>query len=227
MFSAPSTFPTKTDATRFLAVGEADMARGLYIDPRAGRATFAEWSDRWLAGPGKREASTARDRQALASFRPRLGSVLLTGLTPGLIQEAVDLRSKVAAPATVARDFSALWAVLNAAVNADLILDHPLGTSRCLESCIRSDRAMTRRGPEAPPRRGGRLRGGWWPILIRRLRLRPPFRRRAHSARPRRIRHRCRRRRIPSGASRRRWPKAGSRGRRRRSGSGSPGGSGT
>jgi hypothetical protein len=121
MFSAPATFPTKTDATRFLAVVEADIARGLYIDPRAGRVILAEWSDRWLARPGKREASTARDRQALASFRPLLGSVLLIGLTPGLIQEAVDRRSKVAAPATVARDFSVLRAVLNAAVNADVI----------------------------------------------------------------------------------------------------------
>jgi integrase len=37
----------------------------------------------------------------------------------------VDLRSKVAAPATVARDFSALRAVLNAAVNADLIARSP------------------------------------------------------------------------------------------------------
>ncbi|MFZ2059285.1 MAG: tyrosine-type recombinase/integrase [Acidimicrobiales bacterium] len=125
MFSAPSTLPTKADATRFLAVVEADIARGLYIDPRAGRVTFAEWSDRWLARPGQRAASTARDRQALASFHPHLGSVLLIGLTPGLVQEAVDLRSKVAAPATVARDFSALRAVLNAAVNADLIARSP------------------------------------------------------------------------------------------------------
>lgn len=134
MFSAPSTFPTKTDATRFLAVVEADIARGLYIDPRAGRVTFAEWSDRWLARPGKRDASTARDRQALASFRSQLGSVLLIGLTPGLVQEAVDLRSKVAAPATVARDFSALRAVLNAAVNADLIARSPRSEHRVASS---------------------------------------------------------------------------------------------
>ena len=126
MFSAPSTFPTKTDATRFLEVVEADIARGLYIDPGAGRVTFAAWSDRWLARPGKREASTARDRQALASFRPHLGSVLLIGLTPGLIQEAADLRSKVATPAAVARDFSALRAVLTAAVNADLTARSPV-----------------------------------------------------------------------------------------------------
>ena len=53
MFSAPSSFPTKSDATRFLAVVEADIARGVYIDPRAGRVTFTEWSDRWWrSGPG-------------------------------------------------------------------------------------------------------------------------------------------------------------------------------
>ena len=118
-------FPPRPTRTRFLAVVEADIARGLYIDPTAGRVTFAEWSDRWLARPGKREASTARDRQALASFRAHLGSVLLVGLTPGLIQEVVELRSTVAAPATVARDFSAPRASLNAAVNADLIARSP------------------------------------------------------------------------------------------------------
>lgn len=37
----------------------------------------------------------------------------------------MDLRSKVVAPATVAQDLSALWAVLNAAVNADLIARSP------------------------------------------------------------------------------------------------------
>ncbi len=60
MFSAPSTSATKTEATRILAVVEAETARGLYIDRRAGRVTFAEWSDRWSGRSGKREASTAK-----------------------------------------------------------------------------------------------------------------------------------------------------------------------
>ncbi len=71
MFSAPSTFPTKTDATRFLAWWKRTLHEVCTSIP-AGRATFDEWSDRWLARPGKREASTARDRQAPASFRPHL-----------------------------------------------------------------------------------------------------------------------------------------------------------
>jgi integrase len=104
---------------------EADMARGLYIDPRAGRVTLAEWSESWLTRPGKRAASTARDRQGIAAFLPVIGSVYLSGLTPGLIQGTIDARSKVAAPATVARDFSALRAALNAAVDAELIQRSP------------------------------------------------------------------------------------------------------
>ena len=123
--AAPSTFPTKTDATRFLAVVEADMARGLYIDPRAGRVTLLEWSETWLERPGKRVASMARDRQGIAAFTPLIGSVYLSGLTPGLIQGAVDARSKVTASATVARDFSALRAALNAAVDAELLPRSP------------------------------------------------------------------------------------------------------
>jgi integrase len=125
IIAAPSTFATKTDATRFLAVVEADMARGLYIDPRAGRVTLTEWSETWLTRPGKRAASTTRDRQGIAAFLSVIGSVYLSGLTPGLIQGTVDARSKVAAPATVARDFSALRAALNAAVDAELIPRSP------------------------------------------------------------------------------------------------------
>ncbi len=69
MFSALSTSPTKTDAIRVLAVVEADTARGLCIDPRAGRVTFAGWSDRWLARSGNRGASTARESLTRCSDR--------------------------------------------------------------------------------------------------------------------------------------------------------------
>ncbi len=76
------------------------MARGLYVDPPAGRVALIEWSETWLARPGKRVASMARDRQGIAAFTPLIGSVYLSGLTPGLIQGAIDARSKVTAPAT-------------------------------------------------------------------------------------------------------------------------------
>ena len=126
MVPAPITYKAKADASLFLASVEADMARGTFIDPRGGRITFAEWCDQWLERPDKRLNSVVRDRQALAVFLPDLGARPLAAITPMHVQAAVDARSRVAGPATVARDFSALRAVFNAAVHGDL-----LGRSPC------------------------------------------------------------------------------------------------
>lgn len=70
---APRTFLTKGDATRCLVMVEADMARGRHVGPSAGRVTLRQWADQWLARPGKRANSVARDRQALAVFTSDLG----------------------------------------------------------------------------------------------------------------------------------------------------------
>ena len=118
---ADRTFSTKSDATRFLASVQTDMARGRFLDPKEGKITLAQWSDEWLALPGKRSASVARDRQDLAAFLTHLGSLPLAAITPAQVQAAVNARCKVVAPATVRRDFGALRAVLNAAVDADRI----------------------------------------------------------------------------------------------------------
>jgi integrase len=119
--AAPRTFSTKADASLYLSTVEADLARGQYMDPRSGRITFSQWVDQWLARPGKRATSVARDRQALETFMYDLGPRPLSSIAPMHIQAVMDARSKVAAPATVARDFSALRAVFNAAVDGDLI----------------------------------------------------------------------------------------------------------
>jgi integrase len=122
---ADRTFPTKADAARFLASVQTDMARGQFLDPREGKITLAKWSDDWLALPGKRPASIARDRQGLDVFLADLGALPLSAITPKHVQAAVNARAQVASPATLARDFSALRAVLNAAVDADRIARSP------------------------------------------------------------------------------------------------------
>jgi integrase len=119
--TAPDTFATKGEAGRFLATVETDMARGQYLDPRAGRLTLSTWVEEWLGRAGKKPASVARDRQALYVFMPALGALPLAAITPSHVQTAVDARAKLAAPSTVVRDFAPLRAVLTAAVDADLI----------------------------------------------------------------------------------------------------------
>jgi integrase len=119
--AAPHTFATKGDADRWLVNVEAEMARGQRFDPSAGRVTLGEWTERWLARPGKRANSVVRDRQALDVFMPSLGTRALSSITAVDVQLAIDARGQAVAPATLARDVSALRAVLNAAVDADLI----------------------------------------------------------------------------------------------------------
>ena len=119
--TAPTSFTTKADANAFLATVHADLARGQYLDPRAGRLTVADWAERWLDRAGKRPATVARDRQGIAVFLPALGALTLGSLSPADIQTAVDRRAQQASPATVTRDFAALRAMLNSAVDADLI----------------------------------------------------------------------------------------------------------
>jgi len=46
---ADSTFANQTDARRWLATIEADMFRGVWIDPDAGEIPFGEYADRWMA----------------------------------------------------------------------------------------------------------------------------------------------------------------------------------
>jgi integrase len=137
--TAPGTFSSKADASACLAITQADLVRGQYVDPNRGRVTVEEWSRSWLGRAGKRAATVARDSQGIDVFLPRLGTTALGGLTPRLIQEAVDERSARAKPATVARDFAALRAMLNAAVDADLIARSP-ARRIALPRITRSDR---------------------------------------------------------------------------------------
>src|ERR1039457_533612 len=92
--AAPQTFSTKGDASRYLATIEADLARGQYIDPRSGMMMLSEWAEQWLARPGKRRNSVARDRQALDVFLHDLGPRPLASITPMHVQGAVDARAK-------------------------------------------------------------------------------------------------------------------------------------
>ena len=50
MVSAPYTFKTKGDAARWLASVEADKARGIWLDPSAGRIALSEYATAWLLG---------------------------------------------------------------------------------------------------------------------------------------------------------------------------------
>ena len=123
--AAPRTFPTKGDASKFLAAVQTDLDRRSFLNPEGSRITVSEWVDEWLGRPGKRPSSLYRDRQAFRVFLPVFGSMFLVDVSAHAVQAAVDARARVVAPGTVRRDFASLKAVFNAAVDLDLIERSP------------------------------------------------------------------------------------------------------
>lgn len=53
-------FSRRADAERFLIELQAEMQRGRYIDPSAGKLLFSFYAERWLSGLGHLKATTAQ-----------------------------------------------------------------------------------------------------------------------------------------------------------------------
>jgi integrase len=121
------TFRTRREADAFEARELADRSRGAWIDPRQSATTFAEWANQWRSSAaGRRPKTLSRADDAIRlHLVPALGSRPLGSLTPLDIQELVDDLARRFAPATTRTYFAVLRAILNAAVNADLIARSP------------------------------------------------------------------------------------------------------
>ena len=78
---APTTFGTKGDARAFLSAVEADIRRGVWIDPWAGRFLVWELAEEWIASnPNKRESTSAREELTLRlHMLPTIGEIVSSG----------------------------------------------------------------------------------------------------------------------------------------------------
>ncbi len=78
----------KRDAEAFLVTVESDKLRGSYVDPAAGRITFAEYAETWLRthsfDESSRETTEYKVRKHLVPF---FGAKQLIAIKPGLIRE--------------------------------------------------------------------------------------------------------------------------------------------
>lgn len=122
------TFERKVDAERWLAQVQADKARGQWVDPAAGRITFASWFAEWLATttglrPNTRQLYEYLGRRYLV---PAFNSAELARIT------AIDVRRWLAgmrgtklSPNTVAKAYRLLSRVMRTAVDEGLIAKSP------------------------------------------------------------------------------------------------------
>jgi integrase len=117
----------KRDAETFLLTVESDKLRGAYLDPKAGRITFAQYAKIWLDqqtfDPSTREVTERRLRRHIV---PHLGTIELSALRPHHIRE-LDRRLQVAGlfPTFRAVVFANISAILNAAVDDERIAKNP------------------------------------------------------------------------------------------------------
>jgi hypothetical protein len=125
--SAPETFATKADASRWLSRVETELARGDFVDPKLGRVPFADWAEQYLDSAVHLRATTRVTKVcALRNhIMPALGNLRLNAITPLDIRWFVEGLSARLAPSTVRSVYGVLRAVLRAAVDAELLAVSP------------------------------------------------------------------------------------------------------
>src|SRR4051794_21627261 len=80
-------FRRKVDAERFRSTVSADLVRGQYLDPDAGKVTFADYTTAWLAAQTF-DASTGQAVELRLRLHalPVLGGKELRQVKPSMIQ---------------------------------------------------------------------------------------------------------------------------------------------
>jgi integrase len=118
-------FDKRSDAEQFDTSTRADVARGAYVDLRAGQETVQEYATRWLAAQLHRASTADRVGRTLRlHVYPVLGRLQLAAVRPSHVQawvKGLDL-----APGTVRVAFSVLATVFAAAVR-----DRAVGLNPC------------------------------------------------------------------------------------------------
>ena len=129
----PQTFKTKGDVARWLAGAESDKARGIWLDPAAGRISLAAYATTWLRGKATIAPRTREiyDLQLRLHILPAisdgiaLGQVPLNELTPELIRTWYGALITTRGKSVAAKAYVRLRQILTQAVNDDRIAKNP------------------------------------------------------------------------------------------------------
>jgi Phage integrase, N-terminal SAM-like domain len=110
---APDTFATKADASRWLADVEVSLARGTWVDPEAGRVSFADFAFAWLEHrPGLKPRTADLYRSELrCHIVPVLGGRALTEITPARNPCMIDGGGAERSPERPTATLAQVWAL--------------------------------------------------------------------------------------------------------------------
>lgn len=127
--NAPGTFGTKTEAGRWLSMLEADMLRGVWLDPTFGEVRFGEVAMRWMATKVHLRESTRAlydwllTKHILPTFADRpIGSITALDVQIWIADRHAHSRL---GPNSVAKAYKIFRSVMESAVDAGLIPRSP------------------------------------------------------------------------------------------------------
>ncbi|MFJ9346219.1 tyrosine-type recombinase/integrase [Streptomyces sp. NPDC101237] len=129
-------------AEQWLSAIEADMSRGQYIDPAAGRVTFGQYADKWLKTQTTGMTTRASVESAIRGHAiPYIGTRPLGSFKPEHIRDWLSQLER-AVPATSYRRviYNSVSTILNAAVD-----DGHLSKNPCHAQSVRPPAAGTGR----------------------------------------------------------------------------------
>lgn len=111
--------------TRADTIG-ADLARGLYVDPAAGKESFRAVAERWRTSAVHKGGTPSRVERGLRiHIYPTFGDRPIVTIRPSEIQAWVKDRSQVLAPSTLRVTFAYLVTVMHTAVRDRTIAINP------------------------------------------------------------------------------------------------------
>ncbi|MFI5883413.1 tyrosine-type recombinase/integrase [Streptomyces sp. NPDC051554] len=119
-------FEKRPKADARAAAVQADLDRGLYIDPSAGKESFRAVGERWRGSAVHRPSTATRVERALRlHVYPTFGDRAIAGIRPSEVDAWVKDRAQVLAPNTLKSTYSYLVTVLRTAVHDGIIRANP------------------------------------------------------------------------------------------------------
>jgi integrase len=125
---APRTFASKAEAERWLALTEAEVIRGNWLNPDVGRAPFADYAQSWVAERPNLRPKTIQLYDGLVRLHliPTFGALTVQDITePRVRRWRRNLLDAGVGAVTVAKAYRLLKAILNTAVDDGLIRRNP------------------------------------------------------------------------------------------------------
>jgi integrase len=120
------TFARKVDADRFAVASEADVLRGEWFDPAAGRRPFKDLAAEWRANMVGEDTTLAQiDSHLRNHIVPFFAERPTSGIRPSAVQAWVQGRAQVLAPATLEVVYRYLGAIFRSAVADGIIPRSP------------------------------------------------------------------------------------------------------